>query len=46
VLSCIQNGSIHPSQFITHHIPFAEVKDQFKTVTTDGSLIKALIEFA
>jgi threonine dehydrogenase-like Zn-dependent dehydrogenase len=46
VLSCIQNGSIHPTQFITHHINFADVKDQFKNVTTDGSLIKALIEFA
>jgi 2-desacetyl-2-hydroxyethyl bacteriochlorophyllide A dehydrogenase len=45
VLSCIQNGTIHPSQFITHHIAFADVKDQFKTVTADGRLIKALIEF-
>lgn len=45
VLSCIQNGSIHPAQFITHHMRFAAVKDQFKTVTTDASLIKALIEF-
>jgi 2-desacetyl-2-hydroxyethyl bacteriochlorophyllide A dehydrogenase len=45
VLSCIQNGSIHPAQFITHHMAFADVKDHFKSVTTDGSLIKALIEF-
>lgn len=45
VLSCIQNGSIHPSQFITHHIAFADVKDEFRRVTTDGSLIKAMIEF-
>lgn len=46
VLSCIRNGSIYPSQFITHHMAFSTVKDQFKTVTTDSSLIKALIEFA
>ena len=45
VIKCIRNGLIKPSDFVTHQIPFHQVKEKFNKVAKDQSLIKALIYF-
>jgi len=46
VIDCIRKGLIKPLDFITHTIPFKQVKEKFDALlTANESLIKALISF-
>jgi len=46
VIDCIRKGSIKPTDFITHNVPFSEVKEKFNhLLNANESLIKALINF-
>lgn len=46
VIDCIRQGLIKPSDFVTHHIPFNQVKENFgRLANGDQTLIKALISF-
>jgi threonine dehydrogenase-like Zn-dependent dehydrogenase len=46
VIDCIRKGLIKPTDFITHNVPFSEVKEKFgHLLQANKSLIKALISF-
>lgn len=46
VISCIKKGDISPGTYITHRIPFGQVKEDFERLLdpVTGGLIKAMVE--
>ena len=46
VISCIRQRDICPSKYITHRIPFIQLKDQFASLLNSGTgVIKAVVDF-
>lgn len=45
IISLIENGAIDTNPWITHHVPFDEVSDQFETLLNpEAGVLKAIIE--
>jgi len=46
VIDCIRKGLVKPLDFVTHRVPFTQVKEEFNhLLQANESLIKALISF-
>ena len=45
VIDCIKWGLVKPLDFISHRVHLNEFKDQFKILSGDQSVIKAVIDF-
>lgn len=46
VISCIKRGDICPSKYITHQIPFRQLKDTFPSLlNSETGVIKAVVNF-
>jgi threonine dehydrogenase-like Zn-dependent dehydrogenase len=44
VISAIKNRQVDPETYITHHVPFTSVKDEFaEWLNPDSGVIKALV---
>lgn len=44
VMECMQKGLIHPATYITHHLAFDQVKDEFKSLLDPSKgVIKAMV---
>jgi threonine dehydrogenase-like Zn-dependent dehydrogenase len=44
VIDSIKKKLIDPEVFITHRLPFGQVKDQFATLFKSGDVIKAIVD--
>ncbi|WP_337044617.1 zinc-binding alcohol dehydrogenase family protein [Emticicia sp. 17c] len=45
VISCLKNKDIDPTTYITHRVPFDEVKNQFESwLNPENGVIKAMVE--
>lgn len=46
VIECIANGSVRPSDYITHKVKFDALKDDFKSLTVPGNnVVKAVVTY-
>jgi threonine dehydrogenase-like Zn-dependent dehydrogenase len=44
VMNCMRNKQVNPSNYITHRVPFDEVKDNFKNWLNPATgVIKAMV---
>jgi 2-desacetyl-2-hydroxyethyl bacteriochlorophyllide A dehydrogenase len=45
VISCMKQGLVEPATYITHHVPFSQVKNDFITwLRPETGVIKAMVE--
>lgn len=45
VIHCMKNGLVHPTSYLTQHVKFSQVKNEFRHwLDTDGKAVKVMVE--